>query len=78
MREFSVQEAGRKLAELVELAKSGQTIVLMEDGVPVVGIHAVFPQLKPLKGPRQLDGAKGQIIMSDDFDDPLPEFADYM
>lgn len=76
MTRLTVQEAAKRLPELLQEARLGTEITLLEDGQPVAKIVALpYP---PPSAPRVPGHAKGQIHMSDDFDDPLPEFADYM
>ncbi len=67
----SLQEAKEKLEELINDAKSGESIILTRDGEPVAEI--VMPRKK-----RQFGSAKGSIWIAPDFDEPLEDFKDYM
>lgn len=49
----------------------------LPDGAITITVHAKKPPTPFLKRP-QFGSARGQIKMSDDFDEPLEDFADYM
>ncbi len=53
----------------------GEEIVITKDNLPVVRLAPVTPRIKP---DRQPGSAKGSVRMSDDFDEPLEEFQEYM
>lgn len=58
--------------QLLQNALAGQEVVILQDDQPVLKITRVGE-------PRRYRGsAKGQIIMADDFDEPLAEFAEYV
>jgi prevent-host-death family protein len=63
----NMHEAKSNLSRLVEEAEAGEEIVLARAGKPVV-------KLVPVRAiqPRQLGRWKGRVVMSDDFDAPLP------
>jgi prevent-host-death family protein len=63
-----------RLSELVREAARGEDVILTEGGEPVAKI---IP-LSRARGPRVFGSAKGLIHMSDDFDEPLEDFRDYM
>ena len=70
---LSVEKAGSRLDELLnEVAKGGEVVITRSDGssFKLVSYQKVR---KPTFG-----SAKGQLRMSDDFDEPLSEFTDYM
>ncbi len=63
----NLYQAKTHLSQLVERAAAGEEIIIAKAGRPVA-------RLMPLAAPstRRVPGAlKGQIWMSDDFDDPL-------
>ncbi len=74
MTHVDVQQAGEIFSELMELVASGNEIIIDRDKRP-------FAKLVPLarvKKQRQFGSAKGMIIMAEDFDEPLDDFAEYM
>lgn len=76
MQRIKLTDAAEHLNELVRAAVEGDTILIETEDEQVVQIVPVEVQ-KPKKH-RQFGNAKGQIWMSDDFDDPLPDFEEYM
>lgn len=70
---FSVQEAARRLSELVEQVLAGQEVLIANQDVPVV-------RLTPVESsrPRRVIGsARGLVTIGDDFDAPIEDFAPY-
>jgi len=65
----SVTEAEAQLPELVERAARGEEIVIRRDGAPVAKLICYAEP----SGRRVLGGLRGQIWMSDDFDEPDEE-----
>ncbi|MCI0636089.1 MAG: type II toxin-antitoxin system Phd/YefM family antitoxin [Actinobacteria bacterium] len=63
----NVHEAKTHLSRLLERVKHGEEIVIAKAGKPIA-------KLVPIEaaGKRPLGLYKGQIWMSDDFDEPLP------
>lgn len=72
--EISVAEAKSRFSELLKRAEVGETIVITRHGKPVARIEAAQ---RASKLPR-IGAFKGEIWMSDDFDEPLEDFKDYM
>ena len=72
--EISVAEAKARFSEILKRAEAGETIVVTRHGKPVVRLESAQPTPKL---PR-IGAFKGEIWMSDDFDEPLEEFKDYM
>ena len=72
MAQFNIAEAKAHLSELIEKAMLGEDVILARDYRPVARIVALRPaERKPGTG-------KGQILfMSEDFDAPLDDFAEY-
>lgn len=70
-----MHEAKTQLSKLVARAEAGEEVVIARDGRPAV-------RLTPVQEPEQTWAARiagslaGQIWMSEDFDDPMPEFED--
>lgn len=64
----------KKLWSLLDAALRGEPVFIERDDKALI-------QLLPLKQmfrPRKAGSAKGMIEMSDDFDAPLTDFAEYM
>jgi len=72
---YNVHEAKTQLSKLLELAQAGEEVVIAKAGDPCV-------RLTPVKsrsaGRRTFGLHKGKIRILDGFDDPLPEFEDYL
>jgi antitoxin (DNA-binding transcriptional repressor) of toxin-antitoxin stability system len=73
MSHIDVKQAGKCLEELIEQASQGEEVVITKDERP-------FARLSPAEGKRQrhFGSLKGKIWMSDDFDEPLEDFREYM
>jgi len=76
MTVVTAKEAKARLDELLtEAAKGEEVVIASEDG----GTFKLVLSAAPPKKKRGLVGsAKGQIWMSDDFDEPLEDFREYM
>ncbi|MDM8522340.1 DUF2281 domain-containing protein [Desulfococcaceae bacterium HSG8] len=74
MLNIDIMKAGDCLPELVAQSIGGDEIVITRNGQPVVKLVAVTGQ----KRKRRFGSAKGLIKISDDFDEPLDDFRDYM
>lgn len=74
MQKVDVNEAGKHLRELIEEAsRGGEVIITRGDGAAFKLVPA--PETKPR--PR-FGSARGEVWMSDDFDEPLESFQNYM
>jgi prevent-host-death family protein len=73
MQQVNIEEAKTNLPELVDAAVSGEEIVITKDDQPVAKIVPV----SQTKAQPQFGNAKGLIVMSDDFDEPLEDFEEY-
>ncbi len=74
MQQIALKEAENKLAELIGLAAVGEDVIITkEDG----SAYKIVPVLEKKPYPK-FGSAKGLIKMSDDFDEPLEDFKDYM
>ncbi|MEG4231272.1 type II toxin-antitoxin system prevent-host-death family antitoxin [Microcoleus sp. Pol11C3] len=72
---LDIVEAKEKLLELIEAAMIGEEVAISKDNQPLVKLVGITKQAKPN---RQAGSAKGMVWMSDDFDEPLEEFKEYM
>ena len=74
MRQVNIHEAKTHLSRLIEEARRGEDVVIAKNNVPVVRL-AVLPEAR---SPRRIGGLPGILLhMSDDFDEPLEDFAEY-
>jgi prevent-host-death family protein len=74
MQQITLAEASQHLPELIEAAINGEEVVITKDEQPVVKLTPILPvKRRPLFG-----SAKDLITISDDFDEPLEDFKDYM
>ena len=72
---MNVHEAKTQLSRLLKRVERGESIVIARAGKPVA---VLSPFQEPAPEPRRPGIWEGQVWMSDDFDDPLPEFEEYM
>jgi prevent-host-death family protein len=71
---FNVHEAKTHLSKLLERAAKGERITIARAGKPLAELGPLSP--RPV---RRLPGMdRGLITIHPDFDDPLPEFEEYM
>lgn len=54
----------------LRLLRNGETVVVLGNGVPLAEVKPVPP---PRTEPRPAGLAKGEFVVPDDFDDPLPD-----
>ena len=73
MQRVSIEEAKTNLPDLIEAAVKGEEVVIVEDGYLVRLVPV--PRAKPR--PR-FGSAQGLVNMSDDFEEPLEDFEEYM
>ena len=67
--EVNVHEAKTHLSRLLDQAMSGEDIIIMRSGRPLVRLTPV--ETAPVR--RKLGTAKGAFVVPLDFDDPLPD-----
>jgi len=67
----NVYEAKTHLSRLLERVERGEKVVIARAGKPVA---MLVPYVDPATAPRVPGLWRGKVWMSDDFDDPLPEF----
>ncbi len=73
MTRVNVAEAKARLSELIEAALDGEDVVIARRNKPLVKLTAVKPiAAAPIGGL-----FRGRIWMAEDFDAPLPDFAEY-
>lgn len=72
MQRVTLDHAQTHLRDLIAAA-NGEEVLITDDDRPLARLVPV-PQPKRR---RQAGSAKGLVVISDDFDDPLPDFDDY-
>jgi antitoxin (DNA-binding transcriptional repressor) of toxin-antitoxin stability system len=72
--QVSVVEAAASLNELMEAALNGEEVILLNGDRPAIR----FTPIESIKPDRKPGSAKGLIWISDDFDEPLEDFKEYM
>lgn len=74
MQQVALKEAETRLAELIRMVTDGEEVIITKDDGSAFKIIALSEnQPYPKFG-----SAKGLIRMSDDFDEPLEDFEEYM
>ncbi len=71
MNQLDITQAKSKLPDLLDLAIEGEEIIITQNNKPVA-------KISPIKRPLKRGSAKGKIWMSEDFDEPLTDFKEYM
>jgi antitoxin (DNA-binding transcriptional repressor) of toxin-antitoxin stability system len=70
----TLDEAQTHLDELIDAAVSGETVLIIKDGDQTVQLVPVnHHSARPHFG-----SGRGLMVMADDFDEPLPDFDEYM
>ena len=67
-RQVNIHEAKTHFSKILEEVERGEEVVIARAGTPVAKVIPIEPE--PPR--RKLGQLKGQIWISDDFDDPLP------
>jgi prevent-host-death family protein len=70
---YNMYQAKTKLSQLVNEARSGKQVILMNRGEPV----AMVVPIPKSRRPRKLGFLKGKIKLMKGWDEPLEDFADY-
>ncbi len=73
MTQVNIHEAKTNLSKLIEKVLHGEDVIIKKSNKPIVKLVMV----DELKNKRKLGSAKGQVIIADDFDEPLDDFKDY-
>lgn len=74
IHQIKQRDLPKKLWRLIDAALRGEPVFIERDDKAVIQL---LP-LKPMFHPRKAGSAKGRVKMSDDFDAPLSDFAEYM
>jgi prevent-host-death family protein len=76
MQQISVTEASEHLAQFINAALDGEEIVITQDERPVVKLTPLEPT--PKRYPAKAVSARGLVWISDNFDESLEDFKEYM
>ena len=71
MTKLDINQAKSNLPNLLDLAIQGEEIVITQDNKPIA-------KISPIKRSLKRGSAKGKVWISDDFDEPLEDFQEYM
>ena len=74
MKPITIAEATQKLPDLIDAALRGEEVIITKDG----SVVKLIPATPVKRYPAKAGSAKGMVWMSDDFDEPLEEFKEYM
>jgi len=74
MHQVNIHEAKTQLSKLIQEAVAGEEVIIAKGNKPVTKLVA----LNRKKIQRRLGLAKGAMVMAEDFDAPLDDFAPYM
>jgi antitoxin (DNA-binding transcriptional repressor) of toxin-antitoxin stability system len=74
MYQIELEKAKTQIASLLQIALNGEEIIITQNDQPILKLVSIS-NTKPR---RQSGSAKGLITMSEDFDEPLEDFAEYM
>ncbi len=74
MYQIELEKAKAQIESLIQTALAGEEVVITRNEQPVLKLISI----SPVKSRRQSGSARGLIAMSDDFDEPLEDFAEYM
>ncbi len=73
--QVNIHEAKTQLSKLIQAAVNGKQVIIARDNKPIVRLE-VLPEAR---SHRKIGNAKGLVLsMSDDFDEPLDDFKEYM
>jgi prevent-host-death family protein len=73
MSRVNIHEAKTHLSRLVDEAVRGGEVIIARGNKPLVKLVPIA-EARP---PRRLGTAAGKVWMSEDFDEPLPDFDEY-
>ena len=74
MIQVNIHEAKTHLSRLIQKAIEGEEVVIAKDNKPIVKLIQISNTLPN----RKLGSAEGQIHLSDDFNEPMDDFTEYM
>ena len=72
------KEAEDTFSSLIKKVMKGKKVLITHNKKPVAKLISALTKNKAPKKPIKAGSAKGSITISDDFDEPLEDFKDYM
>lgn len=75
METYSIKVAKDSLSQLVSDAQQGKTVIIKTESGRAVKL---VPTSTGAIQSRKAGSARGKVVMSEDFDEPLDDFAKYM
>jgi antitoxin (DNA-binding transcriptional repressor) of toxin-antitoxin stability system len=76
--QVTVEEAAGRLSELVDAVLKGEQVFITVDSGTEQHIQFVVVRETHPSGTPEAGSAKGWFILTDDFDEPLEDFEEYM
>ena len=73
MKIVNIHEAKTHLSRLIRAALEGEEIIIARGNVPLIRLEC----LESAKPRRRIGFIDAEIVMSDDFDEPLEDFGEY-
>lgn len=77
MQRIDLNQAQARLPQLLEIALRGEEIIITRDEQPIAKIVPLTAADNNDDGDLQLGSARDVLIIHEDFDAPLEEFAEY-
>lgn len=71
--QWNMLDAKTRLSELVAAAERGDEVIVARNGEPAVRLEPVRPRFRPVA----LGSYRGEIVVGDDFDGSVQDFAPY-
>jgi prevent-host-death family protein len=68
--EVNIHQAKTHFSKLLEQVAVGEEVIIARAGKPI----AKLVPIKPQAAPRPLGTGKGDFLVPDDFNEPMPEF----
>lgn len=74
MHRIELDKAKSQIETLIQTALDGEEVIITRDAEPVLKLV----RLSKSNGRRRAGTAKGMISMTEDFDEPLEDFREYL
>ncbi len=78
MQYLTIEEAAQRLPGLIQILMAGEEIWITQNSRPIAKIVSLEEKKKTSTKRIKAGSAKGLIRMSEDFDEPLADFREYM
>ncbi|MEM8535316.1 MAG: type II toxin-antitoxin system prevent-host-death family antitoxin [Chloroflexota bacterium] len=72
--QVDITEAQRRLLDLIEAAEHGEEVIITRSQQPLIQLVPIYRSFHQ----PQFGSACGRITITDDFDEPLDDFREYM